>query len=97
MKGKRNGETFQTRPATVRWVVAARSKRSIWMRMPSPGRNSYQKKYRRIVSEIVPRVVAVSHCFSTTYKAGEGTRTLDSHVGNVVLYQLSYTRIVSRL
>jgi hypothetical protein len=27
-----------------------------------------------------------------TTKAGEGTRTLDNHVGNVVLYQLSYTR-----
>ncbi len=25
-------------------------------------------------------------------RAGEGTRTLDNHVGNVVLYQLSYTR-----
>src|SRR5690554_3277814 len=25
-------------------------------------------------------------------RAGEGTRTLDIHVGNVVLYQLSYTR-----
>ena len=27
-----------------------------------------------------------------TFKAGEGTRTLDNDVGNVVLYQLSYTR-----
>gem|GEM_PF-6336228 len=27
-----------------------------------------------------------------TKKAGEGTRTLDNDVGNVVLYQLSYTR-----
>jgi hypothetical protein len=30
-------------------------------------------------------------------KAGEGTRTLDNHVGNVVLYQLSYTRRNLRL
>ena len=25
-------------------------------------------------------------------RAGDGTRTRDNHVGNVVLYQLSYTR-----
>jgi hypothetical protein len=29
-------------------------------------------------------------------KAGDGTRTHDNHVGNVVLYQLSYTRMVPR-
>ncbi len=27
-------------------------------------------------------------------KAGEGIRTLDIHVGNVTLYQLSYARTV---
>ena len=27
--------------------------------------------------------------------AGEGVRTLDIHVGNVMLYQLSYARILS--
>jgi hypothetical protein len=27
-------------------------------------------------------------------KAGDGTRTHDNHVGNVVLYQLSYTRMM---
>ena len=27
-------------------------------------------------------------------RAGDGIRTHDNHVGNVVLYQLSYTRIV---
>jgi hypothetical protein len=28
-------------------------------------------------------------------KAGDGIRTHDNHVGNVVLYQLSYTRILN--
>ena len=28
-----------------------------------------------------------------TKRAGDGIRTHDNHVGNVVLYQLSYTRI----
>jgi hypothetical protein len=30
---------------------------------------------------------------TTIKRAGDGTRTHDLHVGNVSLYQLSYTRI----
>ena len=31
------------------------------------------------------------------YGAGEETRTLDSHLGKVMLYKLSYTRLYQRL
>ena len=34
--------------------------------------------------------------FPKMRKAGDGIRTHDNHVGNVVLYQLSYTRVHSR-
>ena len=33
------------------------------------------------------------HILSVKRKAGDGTRTRDNHVGNVALYQLSYSRI----
>jgi hypothetical protein len=33
-------------------------------------------------------------CRSGSHRAGDGTRTHDLHVGNVSLYQLSYTRVL---
>jgi hypothetical protein len=46
-----------------------------------------------VAKPIAENVLRPRPSFALQFRAGDGVRTHDNDVGNVVLYQLSYTRI----